>query len=47
MKSSVAYVASTPLKQDDISFMSAEGSMSIGIQEETQLLTLLSFWIET
>jgi len=42
MKSSIVHVASTQLKQDDTSFTSVKGLMSIGIQEGIQSLILLS-----
>ena len=47
MKSSGVYVVSTLLKRDNTSFMSAEGSTSIGTQKEILLLTSLNFWLET
>jgi len=47
MKSLIVHVVSTLLKWDDTSFTSAEGSTSIGTQEEILLLTSLGFWIET
>ena len=40
MKSSVVHVVSILLNQDNTSFMSAEGSTSIGIQEGIQSLIL-------
>jgi len=47
MKSSGVYVVSTLLKRDNTSFISAEGSTSIGTQKEILLLTSLNFWLET
>ena len=43
-KNSVIYMAYIPLNRDNISCMSAKGSMSTKIQKEIQLLTSSCFW---